>query len=111
MQWPWLTLHVLTSNPSQTSRYPLPSPSPSAGLPPSTSRRYVSKPAPLFSSLRFGQMTLLKMCVLKACMVLGSPASFLGRVPGRPAVLMTKPEMWSRCGWVMRKVSTRAAVM
>lgn len=50
----------------------------------------------MFSSLRLGQMTLLKMCALKAWMVLGSAASFLGRVPGSPAVLMTKPEMWSR---------------
>ncbi len=44
-------------------------------------------------------------------MVLGRPATRFGRVPGRPAVLMTKPAMWSRWGWVSRYVSIRSAWM
>lgn len=64
----------------------------------------------MFSSLRFGQMTLLKIWVLSAWIVAGKPANFFGREPGKPAVLMTKAEMWSRCGCVMRYVSTRVRV-
>lgn len=67
----------------------------------------MTKPAPLFSSDKLGQIILLKMCALNADIVLGSPANRFGLVPGKPAVLTTKPLIWSRWGWVMRYVSMR----
>jgi hypothetical protein len=44
-------------------------------------------------------------------MVKGKPAKRLGRRPGRAAVLTTNPEMWSRCGCVIRYVSTSDRVI
>jgi hypothetical protein len=50
---------------------------------------------------------LLKMCVLIALTVKGNAANLFGRdVLWKAAVLMTKPDTWSKCGCVIKYVDT-----